>query len=190
MKTRFRHTRRNRHEKRITVAFNTAKLTASFSLETNPRTGERTLVLEQIRRFHYDDPVAIVIDDADMDGGPARDVVDFRVETSNGQKVVLKAVETGEHTGRFIGRVFPVEGTPSRDSEIQLPPGGTLTAFYRDAENLDPGIPTDRVVSISHAQYVEPQMGLYTVNAKAIPELEEEASGPAPAKSNKRQRPV
>ena len=181
--------KRNRHEKRITVAFNTAKLTASFlNYETNPRTGERTLVLEQIRRFQYDDPVAIVIDDADMDGGPARDVVDFRVETSNGQKVVLKAVETGEHTGRFIGRVFPVEGTPSRDSEIQLPPGGTLTAFYRDAENLDPGIPTDRVVSISHAQYVEPQMGLYTVNAKAIPELEEEASGPVPAKSNKRQR--
>ena len=181
--------KRNRHEQRITVAFNTATLTASFlNYETNTRTGERNLVLEQIRRFQYDDPVAIVIDDADMDGGPGRDVVDFRVETSNGHKVVLKAVETGEHTGRFIGRVFPVEGTPSRDSEIQLPPGGTLTAFYRDAENLDPGIPTDRVVSISHAQYVEPQMGLYTVNTQAIPEAEVKEAELAPAKSNKRQR--
>jgi outer membrane protein assembly factor BamD (BamD/ComL family) len=179
--------KRNRHEQRITVAFNTATLTASFlNYETDPRTGERTLKLEPIRRFQYDDPVALVIEDADMDGTPARDVLDFRVETSNGQKVTLKAVETEEHSGRFIGRVFPVKDTPSRDSEIQLPEGGILTAYYRDAENLDPGIPTDRMVTISHAQYVEPAMGLYTIHTTAIPEEAEKANDHRPAKSNKR----
>ena len=128
---------RNLQEKRISVAFNTADLKASFlNYETNPKTGERTLLLEQIRRFQYDDPIAIVIDDVDMDGSPARDVIDFRVETSSGQKVKLKAVETGEQTGRFIGRVFPVAGSPSRESEIQLPPGGTLNVYYLDSENL------------------------------------------------------
>ena len=177
---------RNLQEKRISVAFNTADLKASFlNYETNPKTGERSLLLEQIRRFQYDDPIAIVIDDADMDGSPARDVIDFRVETSSGQKVKLKAVETGEQTGRFIGRVFPVAGSPSRESEIQLPPGGTLNVYYLDSENLEPGIPTERFVSISHAQYTQPELGLYTVNAKPIPEVADDLATPKPTKPTK-----
>ena len=67
--------------------------------------------------LQYDDPVAIVID-ADMDGGPGRDVVDFRSrQRSEGGS---QAVETGEHAGRFIGGFSG--GRHSRDSEIQLPP--------------------------------------------------------------------
>ncbi|NBR22086.1 MAG: hypothetical protein EBT88_17385, partial [Proteobacteria bacterium] len=181
--------KRNRHEQRITVAFNTAKLTASFlNYETDPRTGERKLVLEPIRRFQYEDPVAIVIEDADMDGSSARDVIDFRVETSNGKKVTLKAVETAEHTGVFIGRVFPVEGSPTRDSEIQLPAGGTISAFYRDEENLEPGIPTDRTVTISHAQYVEPTMGLYTIQSEALPQVKPNLESIESNKAKKQKR--
>ena len=65
--------KRNRHEQRLTVAFNDAVVTASF---LNYKTTEegRELVLEPIRRFRYDDAVAIVIDDADMDSSPDKDI--------------------------------------------------------------------------------------------------------------------
>ena len=151
--------KRDRHEKRLDVAYNTGTITASFlNYETN-EAGERILVLEPIRRFRFDDPVAIVIDDADMDSSPQRDSIDFTVTSSGGATANIKAVETEEHSGRFMGRVFPVAGDPSRDSEIHLDEGGTITATYRDAENLDPGIPTDRSVTIAHARYAAPAIG-------------------------------
>ena len=63
--------KRTKHEKRLTVAFNNAKVAASFLNYETTEEG-RVLVLEPIRRFRFDDAVAIVIDDPDMDGGPKR----------------------------------------------------------------------------------------------------------------------
>lgn len=161
--------KRDRHERRLGVAYNTGTITASFlHYETN-RDGERELVLEPIRRFRMDDAIAIVIDDADLDAGPERDTIEFTVESSDGGTATLKAVETGEHSGRFMGRVFPVAGQPSRDSEIQLSPGGTITAIYRDKENLDPGIPADRRVTITHARYSAPSLSAYAQSSEALP---------------------
>jgi len=104
-----------------------------------------------------------------MDGSPERDVIEFTATSSEGKKVTLEAVETEAHSGRFEGRVFPVAGAPERDSEIQLPEGGTITATYRDMENLDPGIPADRSVTIEHAKYGTPLLSAYTVSSKALP---------------------
>ncbi len=161
--------RRDRHEGRLTAAFNTGILTASFlNYETN-KEGERVLVLEPIRRFRHDDAVAIVVDDADLDGGPTRDTVDIKIKSSAGAEITIKAVETEEQSGRFIGRVFPVKGKPERESEINLPEGGTLTAIYRDAENLDPGIPTDRSVTITQAKYGVPGLQAYAMESEALP---------------------
>lgn len=160
--------KRNRHEGRLTVAFNTAEISASFLNYETTEEG-RKLLLEPIRRFQFDDAVAIVIDDADMDGSPQKDVVEFQVKTSEGKTATMKAVETEEHSGQFIGRVFPVEGEPTRSSEIQLSEGGSITAIYRDMENLEPGIPADRSVTISHAQYETPELGFYTMSAKTLP---------------------
>ncbi len=161
--------KRDRHERSLGVAYNTGTITASFlNYETN-KEGERELVLEPIRRFRMDDPVAIVIEDADLDGSPERDIVEFTVESSDGATITLKAVETEEHSGRFMGRVFPVEGEPSRDAEIKLSPGGTITAVYRDMENLDPGIPADREVTISHARYSLPLLSAYAQSSEPLP---------------------
>lgn len=160
--------KRDRHSRSLTVAFNTATITASFlNYETTAQ--GRVLKLEQIRRFRFDDAIGIFIDDADMDSSPERDVVEFTATTSEGVAVTLKAVETEPHSGRFEGRVFPVAGKPARESEIQLPEGGTITATYRDMENLDPGIPADRSVTIEHARYTTPALGAYTVGSKALP---------------------
>ncbi len=163
--------KRNRHEKRLSVAFNDATITASFLNYEINKDGERVLMLEPIRRFRFDDAVGLVIDDADMDGSEERDIVDITVTSSDGQKVELKAVETEVHSGRFICNVFPVKGAPTRKSEIQMPVGGSLTASYRDAENLSPGIPTDRIVKISHAQYQTPVVDGFTILSEDLNNL-------------------
>lgn len=158
---------RNKHEQRLQVAFNTAAISASF-LNYETTVEGRRLKLEPIRRFPYGAAVAIVIDDADMDSSPAPDVIEFKAVASSGTAVTLKAVETAEHSGRFLGRVFPVEGKPARESEIQVPPGGTLTATYRDQENLNPGIPADRSVTLEHALYAAPGLSVYTTSSEPL----------------------
>ena len=161
--------KRTRHEQRLTVAFNNGEISASFLTYEENEEGERVLVLEPIRRFRLDDAVGIVISDADLDSSPQRDTIPFTVTSSDGAVATMEAVETEEHSGQFIGRVFPVEGEPSRSSEIKLGKGGTLTAVYRDVENLDPGIPADRTVSISHAQYSLPTLSAYAMAGEALP---------------------
>ncbi len=156
--------KRTRHEGRLTVAYDTAKMTASFLNYKETPTG-RELVLEPIRRFGYGAAVGIVIDDADMDTSDKPDVVDFVIKKADGTTVTMKAVETEVHSGRFIGRVFPIEGTPSRESEIQVAKGASLTATYRDMENLDPGVPANRSVTIFHARYQTPLTAGYAVTS-------------------------
>ncbi|WP_338687748.1 tetratricopeptide repeat protein [Haloferula helveola] len=170
--------KRTRHEGRLTVAFNNGTITASFlNYEVN-REGERELVLEPIRRFRFDDAVGIVVEDADLDGSEKRDTIEVAVTTSEGETAKLVAVETEEHSGQFVGRIFPVEGEPSRSSEIKMVPGGTLTAVYRDMENLDPGIPADREVTIGHARYAVPALSAYAVTSEPLPPAPERKDEP------------
>jgi tetratricopeptide (TPR) repeat protein len=174
--------KRTRHEGRLTVAYDTAKITASFLTYKETPKG-RELVLEPIRRFGYGAAVGIVIDDADMDSSDKPDVVDFVIKKADGATVTMKAVETDAHSGRFIGRVFPVEGTPSRESEIHVAKGASLTATYRDLENLDPGVPANRSVTIFHAKYQTPLTAGYAVtstpNEGADPPPAPDAKAPA-----------
>ncbi|NQW46992.1 MAG: tetratricopeptide repeat protein, partial [Planctomycetes bacterium] len=168
---------RTRHEDRLTVAYNTATLTASF-LNYKETPEGRVLQLEPIRRFNYGSAIGIVIDDADIDATQEPDVVEFLMRTGDGVTATMKAVETEKHSGRFLGRVFPVAGKPARDSEIQVAAGGSLTATYRDQENLDPGVPADRSVMIAHARYAKPVIGGYKVSSEP---LSDGTPGSAPA---------
>ena len=178
--------KRTKHAKSLKVAFNNAQLIASFLNYEEDKDGTRVFVPEAIRRFRFDDPIAIVVDDADMDGSRERDVLDVKVRTSEGSEIIVKAVETEAQSGRFMARVFPVEGKPSRSSEIQLPPGGTITAVYLDSENLNPGIATERTVTFEHAIYSDPQLSAYTVSSRALPEPKPQATKkPDPAKKTK-----
>jgi tetratricopeptide (TPR) repeat protein len=161
--------KRNRQEQRLTVAFNDAVITASFLNYKTTEAG-RELLLEPIRRFRYDDAIAIVIDDADMDGTQEKDIVEIKVVSSSGGTATIKAVETEEHSGRFLGRVFPVTGEPARASEVKVAEGGTLTASYLDTENLSPGIPTERKVLIEQATWQEPALATYHMTSDVLPE--------------------
>jgi len=166
--------KRNRHEDRLRVAFNNAVITASFLNYETDKDGNRELVLEAIRRFRYDDAIAIVVEDADMDSGPDKDIVEVQVTSSAGGTATIKAVETEKHSGRFIGRVFPVPGEPARDSEIKVAEGGSLTATYHDTENLDPGIAATRSVDLQHAGYKEPVMESYKITGTPLPAPKED----------------
>ena len=177
--------KRSKHEQRLTVAFNNAEITASFLNYEENKEGERVLVTEPIRRFRLDDAVGIVINDADLDSSAKRDTIEINVTSSNGTTATLAAVETAEHSGIFMGRVFPVEGEPSRSSEIKIAPGGTLTAVYRDMENLDPGIPTDRTVTIGHAVYSAPALAAYAIGSEETPASEKKTKDENPTKDSR-----
>ena len=174
--------KRERHEQRLSVAFNDAKLSASFLTYKETETG-RELVLEPIRRFRYDDAVAIVVEDPDMDSSSEKDIIDVKVTSSSGGNAIIKAVETEEHSGLFLARIFPVNAEPSRASEIKVTEGGTLNAMYRDTENLSPGIPTDREVIIQHARYIEPSLAPYTTTTKPLAVAPAETSHKAPTRA-------
>jgi hypothetical protein len=98
--------KRNRHEQRLNVAFNDAVVSASFLNYIDTEEG-RELVLEPIRRFRYDDAVAIVIEDPDMDASPEKDIIEIKVTSSSGGNAVIKAVETEEQSGRVPRPHFP-----------------------------------------------------------------------------------
>jgi len=167
--------RRNIQQQRLSVAYNTATISASF-LNYEMTDEGRELVLEPIRRFKLDDSVGIVITDPDLDQTRERDQLPFTVQASNGQPVELVALETGPHTGVFVGSVFPVSTEPTRAADIPVEPGGTLTARYRDMENLEPGIPTDRAVVIEHARFTPPELAVYDTSTRPLPEVETDAS--------------
>ena len=160
--------RRVRHERRLGVAYNTATIIASFLRFETTEQGQ-VQILEDIRRFKMNDRVAIVISDPDMDQSPKRDRLAFKVNASDSEPVAFEALETDPHSGVFIGRVFPVSTKPERASEIRVPEGGTLTATYRDMENLNPGIPTDRSVTIEHALYTMPKLAVYDLTSQPLP---------------------
>lgn len=160
--------RRQVVQSNLQVAYNTATISASF-LNYEMTDEGRKLVLEPIRRFKLDDAVGIVIYDPDMDQTREPDTVAFMVQADDGEPVMLEALETGPHTGEFLGRVFPVASQPKRDAEVMVRPGGTLTAAYLDAENLDPGIPKTRRVVLEHAQFTKPMLALYNVSSQPLP---------------------
>ena len=177
--------RRTIQQGQLSVAYNTATISASFLNYITTEEG-RELVLEPIRRFKIDDSVGIVINDPDMDQTREPDEVAFTIQASSGHRVTLKALETGRHTGMFIGRVFPVSTEPERDSDIPIEPGDTLTARYRDEENLSPGIPTDRTVVIEHARFVEPVLAVYNVTSQPLPPKPADAEASKQADENER----
>jgi tetratricopeptide (TPR) repeat protein len=159
---------RTQQEESLSVAFNNGSIAAAFLGMNRRDDGSLGYNLEPIRRFRMGDTVGFLITDMDMDVSRERDVVPFTVRTSDGNTRAYMAHETGEHTGVFLGKVFPVSGTPQRESEIQVQEGGTLTAVYRDMENRKPGVAADRSVMIEHAKYQTPRFGVYTVAAEPI----------------------
>jgi len=104
------------------------------------------------KRCGVGDALAILINEADNDTTPKRDVMKVLVETSSGQKIELDALETeGEiatdptgkevethHTGEFLALLRL--GKEAAKGTIKVAPGDLITVSYMDTENSDPGV--------------------------------------------------
>jgi len=114
-----------------------------------------------LRRFKPEDTIMVVINDADADATGQLDTVPFTMRTGDGEPVELQALETDEHSGVFLGKIFVVEAQPRRKSEIRVAEGEDLVLAYLDQENTDPGIPWERSATIESVVYVEPELRVF-----------------------------
>lgn len=148
---------RQNQERFLNVSYTDAR--AEFA-DVEPRFSSRHRkpmpYYESLLRFAYHQPLSMVVSDADMDVSDEPDRVACTLTNGAGVQRVLEAVETGPSTGVFRAWITPVPEATDDPGRIQADRGGALTLAYRDDENLSPGVPYDRVASITHAAYSEP----------------------------------
>ena len=150
---------KQKHERFLNVAYTDGEVEfADIEPRYSSRHGKDMPYYEQLLRFVYDKPLSIVIDDADMDVSVEPDRVTCVVTNGTGEQREVVAEETGPSTGRFKAWITPVAAPTDEAAKIQVGAGGELTVTYRDAENLKPGVPYDRVASIRHAAFAEPKI--------------------------------
>ena len=148
---------RQQHERFLNVAYTDGKV--EFA-DIEPRFSSRHQQLmpyyEELLRFTHDKPLSIVISDADMDITTEPDTIACTITNAAGEVRELIATETGPSTGQFRAWITPVATASTDITKIQVKLGEPLTVGYRDAENLRPGVPYDRVATIRHAPTTSP----------------------------------
>ncbi|MBM4040456.1 MAG: tetratricopeptide repeat protein, partial [Planctomycetes bacterium] len=169
------------HQAFLSATFHNAEISACFVEYTQNARGERTPRYIPMRRFKAGDAVQVYIADPDADVGEKQDAVPFTVRTADGRSVELKALETEEHSGVFVGAVFPVKTEPQRPSEVRVAEGDDLVLAYLDKENTDPGIPWERTALVEQAFFEPPVMRVFEVTSAPLTPEEEAAVGGASA---------
>ena len=161
--------KKDKHERFLDVAFTDGRVEfADIEPRFDPQSGEDRPYREMLLRFHHDAPLPLVVYDADMDSTVKPDKVKVTLASEAGGTREFEAVETGDSTGVFKVMVTPVAGKATGDKQFQVAAGGTLTARYRDAENNRPGVPYERVATITHAAYAPPVIRLAHARVSAI----------------------
>ncbi len=125
-----------------------------------------------LRRFKPEDTIMVVINDSDADSTAELDTVSFTMRTGDGEPVELQALETEQHSGVFLGKIFVVEGEPQRESEIQVASGEDLVLTYMDQENTDPGIPWERSATIESVVYTDPEFRVFNTESTLLSDEE------------------
>lgn len=155
------------------VTFHNATLSACFIDSDVDESGNRRARYIPMRRFKPGDAVNVFVQDADCDTSEAQDLVKLRAQAgTEGRTVTVDALETEAHSGIFLAKIFPVTAAPQRASEIQLGPNDDLIVRYTDAENTDPGIPWDRVVTLEQTYRSRPELRVYDFASRPLTERE------------------
>ncbi len=158
---------RERHERFLHVDFTDGKIEfADIEPRFSSRHQSAQPYHETLLRFALNQPLSVVIYDADMDQTTEPDRVACTITSGSGMTRKLTAVETGPSTGTFRAWITPVAENTSDVKQIRVDPGGQLTATYRDAENLTPGVAYDRVVTLRHAAFSEPKIQIGHMSVK------------------------
>ncbi len=173
---------REQHEAFLSATFSNATLSACFVEYTTGAGGQRTARYIPLRRFKPGDSVQVFINDPDADISDKPDTVAFAARSGDGKAVELKALETEEHSGVFVGTVFPVKTEPQRPGEVKVAEGDDLVLAYLDKENTDPGIPWERTAVVEQSWFEPPVVRVYEVTSEPLPaEASTTAEGqPAP----------
>lgn len=159
---------KEKHERFLEVAFTTAEIQFEFFEMRKDRGGDDVEYYEKLLRFALGKPVLLTVKDADMDTSEKPDSLTVTLESKTGGKRKVVAQETGDSTGIFRVHVTPVAGVPANDREIQVGKEDSLIAIYRDMENTEPGIPTDRYASLEQAIFAVPELFLTHAKVTAI----------------------
>jgi tetratricopeptide (TPR) repeat protein len=145
-------------ERFLSVAFTDARI--EFA-DMEPRWSDKHQQImpyyERRIRFHHDQKLSIAIHDADMDTTVEPDKVPIILASENGKEKRFEATETGDSTGIFKLSIVPVSGAPQEANQFQVAEGGSMTTTYTDQENNRPGVVTERVTTIDHAAFAQPQ---------------------------------
>lgn len=159
---------KEKHERFLNVSFTSAQMQFEFFEVRKDGEGNDVEYYDNLLRFVYGKPVTLTIYDADMDVSANADTLTVTLQSSSGGSRSFVATESGDSTGTFRVQITPVVGAPANEKEIQVAEGGTLTAVYRDEENTDPGVPTDRYASIIHAAFATPELRLSHATVTAL----------------------
>jgi TolA-binding protein len=146
-----------RHERFLNVSFTDAVIEFA-DIEPRMQRGAIRPYHETLLRFTLNTRLPIIVRDADMDETPEPDTLTVTVTSDRGETRELKAVETGSSTGVFRTWVTPVAGRTQQPEQIQVTQGGRLSATYLDKDNLRPGVPHERAVSIHHGAFEVPRI--------------------------------
>lgn len=164
---------RDQHERFLRAAFTDATLEfADIEPRFNEYKGEHQPFYERLIRFRHGEPLSIVVRDGDMDTTPEPDTITLTLQVNGGTPREFTATETGPATGIFRLLVTPTPEEPAAENEFQIPAGGTLTVTYLDRENTHPGVPTERIATIEHAEYTTPVIHLAHATVKPLDAVE------------------
>lgn len=174
---------REQHEAFLTATYTDAEISACFVDYTIDDDGQREARYIQMRRFEAGDKINVFVYDPDRDVSDKLDTVTFTAMASDGKPIKLNALETEEHSGIFLGNVFPVAGKPKRESELTVKEGDDVILTYSDRENIDPGIPWNRTFPVEQVWFEPPEVRVYGVTSLTLEEADKLAGRKARAPS-------
>ncbi len=166
------------HEATLAATFHNATLSACF-IEYTGEGAQRRARYIPLRRFKPGDKVSVYVADPDCDTTDKPDTVKFAARTLEGKPVEFPALETAEHSGIFVGGIFPVGTDPKRESEVRVAAGDDLLVAYLDKENTDPGIPWERTCLVEQTVWAPPRLCIYEVASRPLTEEELAAAAEA-----------
>jgi tetratricopeptide (TPR) repeat protein len=152
---------RQKHARFLNVGFSNARIGFERYYQVWSKYGPVDRY-DRVLRFLEDDPFPLTIRDADMDSSDGRDTLAVTLASKSGGERSFEALESDEFPGTFVLSVTAVSGAPAQSrpgtAQIKVGEGEMLTAIYRDAENISPGVAFDRHARVGRAVYRTPKL--------------------------------
>jgi len=152
---------KQKHERFLNVGFSNARVGFERYYQVWSRYGPVDRY-DRVLRFVENDPFPLTIRDADMDSSDGRDRLKVTLASKSGGKQSFEALESEEYPGTFVLSITAVSGAPEESkpgqAQVKVGEGAVLTAIYRDAENIRPGVPIERHARVGRAVYRTPKL--------------------------------